>query len=60
MAIEAIGTVYQDNRDKDTYLVLERDGEVYYFSRGNFYTGLTKYADKGCKMDEIKKLERSD
>ena len=49
--MEKIGTIYRDNRD--TYLVLEADGEVYYFSAGRFYMGLTKFADNGCKLKEI-------
>lgn len=54
MTMELIGSIYRDNRD--TYLVLESDGEVYYFEGGMFHQGLTRYASKGCKISEIQEL----
>lgn len=52
--MQEVGTIYRDGRD--TYLVLEADGEAYYFSAGRFHQGLTKFADKGCKLSEITAL----
>lgn len=51
--IKAVGTIYKDMRERSVYLVLEDEGEIYYFSPGNFYVGLTKFADKGCNMKDV-------
>ena len=52
--MEQVGAIYQD--DRDIYLVLEKDGEVYYFAPGAFHQGLTRYATKGCKLKDIEEL----
>lgn len=52
--MEKIGEIYRD--DRDIYLVIEADGEAYYFSPGHFHQGLTRFADKGCKISEIEAL----
>lgn len=52
--MQEIGTIYRDGRD--IYLVLEADGEAYYFEPGAFHQGLTRFATKGCKLREITAL----
>jgi hypothetical protein len=52
--MEQIGTIYRD--DRDIYLVIDADGEAYYFEPGAFHQGLTRYATRGCQISEIEKL----
>lgn len=63
--LEMIGEIYQEGRD--FYLVVRSENEAYYFSSGRFFQGLTKFADRGCKLSdidelipEIEKLEEND
>ena len=51
--LKPVGTIYKDERDSEVYLVLEEDKEAYFFKRGSFYLGLTKFADKGCNLKDI-------
>jgi hypothetical protein len=51
--IEEVGVIYKDMRDRNVYLVLEQEGEIYYFEPGDFYLGLTKYATRGCKVKDV-------
>jgi hypothetical protein len=55
MSIKQVGTIYRDERERTVYLVMEDDGEVYYFGPGSFSQGLTRWADKGCKLTEIER-----
>jgi hypothetical protein len=52
--MEQVGAVYQKGRN--TYIVMWRDGDAYYFEAGSFYQGLTRFATKGCKLREIEDL----
>lgn len=51
--IKAVGTIYKDMRERSVYLVLEDEGEIYYFEPGDFYMGLTKCATKGCNIKDV-------
>lgn len=52
--MEEIGTIYRDGRD--IYLVIPGDNEAYFFRGGSFHQGLTRFADKGCKISDIEEL----
>lgn len=52
--IEEIGKIYRE--DRDVYVVIEADDEVYYFSGGQFPQAMTRYATRGCKLSDIEKM----
>jgi hypothetical protein len=52
--MEQVGAVYQKGRE--TYIVMWRDGDAYYFEGGAFYQGLTRFATRGCKLRDIEDL----
>ena len=52
--MEEIGKLYRDERD--VYVVVEADNEVYYFSGGMFAQAMTRFATKGCKVSDIEEM----
>ena len=52
--MEEIGKLYRE--DRDVYVVIETDNEVYYFSGGMFAQAMTRFATKGCKLSDIEEL----
>lgn len=52
--MECIGKLYRD--DRDVYVVIEADNEVYYFAGGMFAQAMTRFATKGCKVSDIEEM----
>ena len=52
--MEKVGEIFRNGRE--IYLVIEADGEAYYFEGGAFHQGLTRSATKGCKIKDIEEL----
>jgi hypothetical protein len=53
--MEQIGQVWQGTGGDDghIYLVMDRDGEVFQFVRGDFYQAITRFAKKGANIKDI-------
>jgi hypothetical protein len=52
--LEKIGSIYREGRN--VYLIINADDEAYFFAPGSFNQGLTRFADKGCKIKDIQAL----